>query len=84
VWSSEAKSAWWRWPTQTHGASVCAILHWWLRITAVSGTVLGFAGLLLSILNYFRDRPELVVALIWDMSVKEDPKYMTVSRMTGT
>jgi hypothetical protein len=44
-------------------------------ITAICGTVFGFAGLLLSILNYFRDRPELVVTLKWDMAVTDNPTY---------
>jgi hypothetical protein len=44
-------------------------------ITAICGTVFGFAGLLLSILNYFRDRPELVVTLKWDMAVTDNPSY---------
>ena len=44
-------------------------------ITAICGTVFGFAGLVLSILNYFRDRPELVVTLKWDMAVTDNPTY---------
>ena len=44
-------------------------------ITAICGSVFGFAGLLLSILNYFRDRSELVVTLRWDMAVTDNPIY---------
>ena len=45
------------------------------QIAAVCGVVFGFAGLVLSILNYFRDRPELVVALKWDMATTGDLKH---------
>ena len=59
------------------------------QIAAVCGVVFGFAGLVLSILNYFRDRPELVVALKWDMAttgdLKHDPnKLWGIVRVTNT
>lgn len=44
-------------------------------ITAICGSVFGFAGLLLGILNYSRDRPKLVVTLQWDMAVTDNPTY---------
>jgi hypothetical protein len=44
-------------------------------ITAICGVVFGFGGLLLSILNWFRDRPKLVVTLKWDMAVTDNPSY---------
>jgi hypothetical protein len=44
-------------------------------ITAICGVIFGFGGLLLSILNYFRDRPKLVVTLQWDMAVTDNPTY---------
>jgi hypothetical protein len=44
-------------------------------ITAICGVVFGFGALLLSILNYFRDRPKLVVTLKWDMAVTDNPTY---------
>ena len=33
----------------------------------------GTAGLVLGILNYLRDRPNVAVTLQWDMSVTENP-----------
>jgi hypothetical protein len=44
-------------------------------ITAICGVAFGFGGLLLGILNYFRDRPKLVVTLQWDMAVTDNPIY---------
>jgi len=44
-------------------------------ITAICGVIFGFGGLLLSILNYFRDRPKLVVTLQWDMALTDNPTY---------
>jgi hypothetical protein len=44
-------------------------------ITAICGVVFGFGGLLLGILNYFRDRATLVVTLQWDMAVTDNPTY---------
>jgi hypothetical protein len=36
--------------------------------TGIIGTITGSCGLLLGILNYFRDRPNIQVTLSWDMS----------------
>jgi hypothetical protein len=44
-------------------------------ITAIFGVVFGFGGLLLSILNFLRDRPRLVVRLKWDMAITDNPTY---------
>jgi hypothetical protein len=44
-------------------------------ITAICGVVFGFGGLLLSILNFLRDRPRLVVRLRWDMVPTDNPTY---------
>ena len=42
-------------------------------ITAICGVVFGFRGLLLSRLNFLRDRPKLVVTLGWDMPPMVQP-----------
>ena len=36
--------------------------------TGIIGTITGSCGLLLGILNYFRDKPNIQVTLSWDMS----------------
>ncbi len=36
-------------------------------IGSLIGVVAGTAGLVLGILNYLRDRPQVVVSLVWDM-----------------
>lgn len=36
-------------------------------LIAIFGTIIGSAGLILSILNYFNDRPNVKVILMWDM-----------------
>src|SRR5437879_4987797 len=45
-------------------------------ISAITGMVLGTAGFVLSLVNYFRDRSKIRVNLRWDMSVTPgDPRY---------
>ncbi len=44
-------------------------------VAAILGAIFGTAGLVLGILNYLRDRPEVLVKLYWDMSVTDNPKY---------
>jgi hypothetical protein len=36
-------------------------------ITGIIGTTTGVSGLILSILNYFRDKPDIQISLQWDM-----------------
>ena len=38
-------------------------------LTAFAGLLFGLSGFVLSILNYRRDRPRVVVSLQWDMEV---------------
>jgi len=38
-------------------------------ITATLGVVFGTSGLILGILNYLRDRPKVVVSLVWNMQI---------------
>lgn len=45
------------------------------EITALTGAVVGVAALVLSITNYLRDTPKVVVALFWDMSITDNPRY---------
>jgi hypothetical protein len=42
-------------------------------LTALLGVVIGTAGLVISVLNYFRDRPNVIVFLGWDYVVTSDP-----------
>ncbi len=44
-------------------------------IGALLGVIFGTAGLVLGIMNYLRDRPEVVVTLKWDMKVTDNPVY---------
>lgn len=44
-------------------------------VAALLGVIFGTAGLVLGILNYLRDRPSVIVKLLWDMSVTENLKY---------
>lgn len=44
-------------------------------ITAMFGAIVGSVALVLSILNYLRDRAKIVVKLSWDMSVTNNPPY---------
>jgi hypothetical protein len=39
------------------------------EVLAVVGSLVGTAGFVLGILNHLRDRPRIVVSLLWDMSV---------------
>jgi hypothetical protein len=43
----------------------------WTTITAIAGLVFGFTGFLISILNYRRDRPKIIVRLRWDSVFKD-------------
>jgi len=45
------------------------------EITALTGAFTGIAALVLSITNYLRDSPKIKVALLWDMSVTDNPRY---------
>jgi hypothetical protein len=40
-------------------------------VTAMAGLIFGLSAFVLSIVNYFHDRPMVVVDLIWDMTTKE-------------
>jgi hypothetical protein len=42
-------------------------------LTALLGVVIGTAGFVISLLNYFRDRPKVIVFLGWDYVVTSDP-----------
>src|SRR5262245_34410856 len=45
-------------------------------IASITGMVLGTAGFVLSLVNYFRDRAKIRVRLQWDMSVTPgDPRF---------
>jgi hypothetical protein len=45
-------------------------------IASITGMVLGTAGFVLSLVNYFRDRAKIRVRLQWDMAVTPgDPRY---------
>lgn len=44
-------------------------------VVALTGVVTGTAGLVLGILNYLRDRPQVLVKVKWDMSVTDNPVY---------
>ncbi len=41
------------------------------EVTAIAGLIFGLSGLILSISNYLRDRPRIVVDLKWDMTLRE-------------
>jgi hypothetical protein len=45
------------------------------QVAALLGMVLGTAGLVISLMNYLRDRPRVKVRLKWDMSVTDNPHY---------
>jgi hypothetical protein len=47
------------------------------QVAALLGMVLGTAGLVISLMNYLRDRPRVTVRLKWDMSVMDNPRYDT-------
>jgi hypothetical protein len=38
-------------------------------LTAIAGLIFGLSGLMLSVSNFLRDRPKIVVTLQWDMTV---------------
>jgi len=44
-------------------------------IAAILGMILGTAGLVLGILNHFRDRAKIIVILKWDMRFTDNPVY---------
>jgi hypothetical protein len=44
-------------------------------VTALAGTVIGVAALVLGVTNFLRDRPKVIVNLLWDWAVANDPKY---------
>jgi hypothetical protein len=41
-------------------------------LTALAGVIIGTAGLVLSVLNYFRDRPKVIVKLVWHNVVTDE------------
>jgi hypothetical protein len=41
-------------------------------LTALVGVIIGTAGLVLSLLNYFRDRPKVIVRLVWHNLVTDE------------
>ncbi len=45
------------------------------EITALIGAVVGTAGFVLGVINDLRDRPEVSVSLLWDMTVTDNPRY---------
>src|ERR1700687_4513119 len=45
------------------------------EITALTGAVVGVTALVLSITNYLRDTPKVIVGLFWDMSITDNPRY---------
>jgi len=44
-------------------------------ITALTAAVVGVAALVLSIVNYVGDTPNVKVTLLWDMSITDQPPY---------
>lgn len=50
-------------------------------VTSICGVVFGFGGLLLSILNYFRDRASAIVTLQWDFRVLDSGNCPTEEPM---
>jgi hypothetical protein len=44
-------------------------------ITALTGAVVAVAALVLSIINYRRENPRVVVKLFWDWGVTDNPRY---------
>jgi hypothetical protein len=46
------------------------------QLLALTGALVGTAGLVLGILNYLRDNPRVHVSLVWDMKTN-DPKYQS-------
>jgi hypothetical protein len=53
-------------------------------LTALVAVVIGTAGFVLSVLNYFRDRPKVIVTLGWDYVTTADPtKRWGVVRVTN-
>lgn len=54
-------------------------------ITALVGVVIGTAGFVLSVINYFRDRPKVIVTLGWNnISTNENGVKKTWSGITVT
>ncbi|MBC8032496.1 MAG: hypothetical protein H7Z16_20600 [Pyrinomonadaceae bacterium] len=47
-------------------------------VTAMAALIFGLSGLVLSIVNYLRDRAIIVVDLQWDMTVKEDGRQVGI------
>src|ERR1700682_2565679 len=45
------------------------------QVTALVGAFTGIAALVLSVTNYLRDNPKVIVTLLWDMSVTDNPRY---------
>jgi hypothetical protein len=41
-------------------------------VTAIAGLIFGLSGLVLSISNYLRDKPRIVIHLKWDMTRRMD------------
>jgi len=53
-------------------------------VAAMVGMVLGTAGLVMSLMNYLRDRPKVKVFLKWDMTlVRDASKQMGIVRVTN-
>jgi hypothetical protein len=44
-------------------------------LTALTGAVIGVAAFVLSLTNYLRDKPKVVVKLMWDRGITDNPKY---------
>lgn len=52
-------------------------------ITTIAGLIFGLSAFVLSIVNYLRDRPVVVVDLIWDMTVAADGRQTGVITITN-
>jgi hypothetical protein len=52
-------------------------------VTAMAGLIFGLSAFVLSIVNYFHDRPMVVVDLIWDMTTKETGQQVGLIRISN-
>ncbi|GEM_PF-2406863 len=64
--------------------AVVAIMQLTLTdVAAIGGLTFGVAGLVLSIVNYLRDRSKLVVTLRWDMTISTTHEQVGVIRISN-
>ena len=53
------------------------------NIAAFLGMVLGTAGFSISLMNYLRDKPRILVTLQWDMANTNTEALMGLARVTN-